>query len=163
MKKIIATLLALIMLLGALTSCSDVLSGVLGTVDETDSGTVSTIQDAENDRLTELGTRDFGGKVFKVLDANDYPEMHVNYATEETKNDSNISEELYRRDIQLIDRYNLGGIEYHSITKASEGIDALRVQILGGASEFDMVISTVVASTAQGAGGGTLEIGRAHV
>ena len=156
MKKIIATLLALIMLLGALTSCSDVLSGVLGTVDETDSGTVSTIQDAENDRLTELGTRDFGGKVFKVLDANDYPEMHVNYATDKTKNDSNINEELYNRDIQLTNSYNLGGIEYTSVTKAADGISALRVQILADACEYDMVISTVVGSTADGAAGGTL-------
>lgn len=149
MKKITAILLATVMLLFAFVSCTD-------GVETENTDTESAVETVGGDRLTELGSRDFEGKTFTVLDANDYPEMHVNYATEETKNDSNISEELYRRDIQLVDRYNLGGIDYHTMTSASTGIDALRVQILGGASEFDMVISTVVGATANGAGGGTL-------
>ena len=152
MKKTIAILLALVMSLGTLVSCND----IFGTDSSTDAGAESTLQVEEGDRLAELGSRDFEGKIFNVLDANDYPEMHVNYATEETKNSSNINEELYRRDVQLKSSYNLGGIEYHSVTKAADGISALSVQILADACEYDMVISTVVGSTADGAAGGTL-------
>ena len=148
MKKTIAILLALVMLLSVLVSCRN----------EADTYTITanTIQTDEYDRLSELGSRDFEGKVFKVLDANDYPEMHVNYATDETKSASNINEALYNRDLQLAVNYNLGSIEYYPVTKAADGINKLRNQVMANAAEYDMVISTAVGSTAAGASGGTL-------
>ena len=124
MKKILAMLLILTMLLCVLTSCKKDKQD-----DDGAQSAVSTSETAESDRLTELGSRDFGGKVFNVLDANDYPEMHVNYATEETRGNSNINEALYNRDIELKEMYNLDDIKYTTITKAAVGIDALRTQI----------------------------------
>ena len=148
MKKAIAIFLSLVMLLFALVSCKG--------WENTETDTVDTIQTVDGDRLSELGNRDFEGKVFKILDANDYPEMHVNYATDETKNTSNINIALYERDMVLKSNYNLGDIEYYPVTKAADGINMLCTQILADASEYDMVISTAVGSTAAGTSGGTL-------
>ena len=147
MKRTIAILLAFVMLLFALVSCKKKANA--------STNTVSPTQFAENDRLSELGSRDFEGKSFRILDANDYPEMHVNYATDETKSDSRISEELYNRDLWLMANYNLD-MEYYSKTKAVEGMEAIRVQTAAGKVDYDMVISTAVGPTAEGAGGGTL-------
>ena len=149
MKKTIAILLALVMLFPALVSCKK-------EDKKKKPETTSEVQVVENDRLSELGSRNFEGEIFKVLDANDYPDMHVNFATEETKNASKINEALYNRDLWLIVNYNLGGIEYVSKTKAVAGIEALRTQTLLNTVEYDMVISTAVGSTAMGASGGTL-------
>lgn len=147
MKKILVILLAFGMLFPSLVSCKK--DGNANKGSETES------QITENGRLAELGTRDFDGKTFSVLDANDYPDMHVNYATEETKSDSNINEALYLRDLWLMANYNVD-IEYHPKTKAVEGIEAIRAQAMVGTVDYDMVISTAVGPTAVGASGGTL-------
>ena len=147
MKKTISILLAFVTLLFALASCKK--------EPNANANPTNTTPIAENDRLSELGSRNFEGKTFTILDANDYPEMHVNFATEETRNDSNISGELYARDLWLMAQYNVD-IEYRSKTRAVEGIDAIRVQTSAGKVEYDMVISTAVGPTAVGAGGGTL-------
>lgn len=149
MKKILAMMLAVIMVLCTFISCKK-------DNQETGDSDSSTVSLEDGDRLSELGSRDFEGKTFNVLDANDYPEMHVNYATEETRGLSNINQELYARDLRLKEMYNLDDIKYTSITKASIGIDTLRIQILSNATEYDMVISTVVGSTTTGSTGGTL-------
>ena len=146
MKKILALMLAVTMVLCTFVSCKK-------DNQETGESDSSTVSLEEGDRLSELGSRDFEGKTFNVLDANDYPEMHVNYATEETKGLSNITEVLYRRDLSLKEMYNLDDITYASITNASTGIDTLRVQILGGNSEYDMVISTATGSAIESVGG----------
>ena len=148
MKKTIATLLALVTLLFPLASCKK--------EPNTPADTADTTQITDTGRLAELGSRDMGGETFKILDANDYPDMHVNFSTEETRFDSKINEALYNRDIRLTVSYNLGGIEYSSKTKAVSGIDAVRTQTLSGTVDYDMIISTAVGSTALGAQGGTL-------
>ncbi len=149
MKKILAIMLAVTMILCVLVSCKK---------DDQSAGNSNSSAESVEDggRLGELGSRDFEGKSFNILDANDYPDMHVNYATEETQLLSNINEALYRRDLRLIEMYNLDGIKFTSITKAATGIDTLRIQILGGTAEYDMVISTAVGSTTTGSSGGTL-------
>lgn len=136
MKKILALILALLMLASVLVSCKK---------DETDNtGTANTNQVGETGRLAELGSRDFGGETFTVLDANDYPDMHVNYSTEETRNSSNITLALYERDIVLKELYNLNEIKYVSMTKAANGCDAIRTNVLAGDHVYDMVTSTAV-------------------
>ena len=146
MKKTIAILLAFVTLLSVLVSCKK----------NTNTNTPSnTARFDENNRLSELGSRDFEGKSFRILDANDYPEMHVNYATEETRSNSTINGELFARDLWLMANYNVD-IEYYPKTKAVEGIDAIRVQTAAGVVDYDMVISTAVGPTAVGASGGTL-------
>ena len=148
MKKTIAILLALVMMLSALASCKKKAKG-------TDSE--NTPSSSDSGRLAELGSRDFGGdEVFTILDANDYPEMHVNFATEETRHASNINEALYNRDLQLTAKYNLENIDYKSMTKAVTGMDEIRLLSANNAMKYDMVISTAVGPTAEGAGGGTL-------
>ena len=152
MKKILAIVLALTMLLCVLVSCKKDKQEDIASSENT----VSTNQTAESDRLSELGSRDFGGMVFNVLDANDYPEMHVNYATEETRGVSNITDALYTRDIELKSMYNLDDIKYTTVMNAAKGIDDLRTQIQANTLEYDMVISTAVGSTTTSSTGGTL-------
>ena len=146
MKKTIAILLALVMLLFPLASCKKDAS-------KKDKNPESTTQTVDTGRLAELGSRDLAGEVFRVLDANDYPDMHVNYSTDETRYSSKINEALYNRDIHLTVNYNLGGIEYVSKTKAVDGIEAIRTQTLVGTVDYDMIISTAVGATASSAGG----------
>lgn len=142
MKKILAALLAVVMIASILVSC------VNGEEKATETEEVSTA--TETGRLAELGARDFDGAIFTILDANDYPDMHVNYATEETQTQSNIAYELYKRDAVLKTNYNLSDIRYISITKASDGCTSLSTQILAGQCEYDMVISTAVGASYAG-------------
>lgn len=144
-EKILVFLLAVIMLTSLFVSCKKEPEGS----NNGDGG--ETV--ADSGRLAELGKKDFSGKVFTVLDANDYPEMHVNYATEETRKNSNISEVLYLRDIWLIETYNLDDIKYVPIMKAADGCNALRTQNMAGVVEYDMVISTAIGANASNTGG----------
>ena len=142
MKKTLAVLLAVVMLSSIFVSCKNEAEEI------TETDTVGTV--AEMGRLAELGERDFNGAIFTVLDANDYPDMHVNYATEDTQTSSNISQALYTRDVVMKMNYNLGDIKYVSITKASDGCDNLSTQVLAGQCEYDMVISTAVGASYAG-------------
>lgn len=142
MKKTLAALLAVVMLSGVLVSCKK------DGKENTETSEVSTV--AETGRLAELGERDFDGAVFTVLDANDYPDMHVNYATEDTQSSSNITQALYERDVVMKMNYNLGDIKYVPVTKAFDGCNGLSTQILAGTCEYDMVISTAVGSSSAG-------------
>ncbi|MBR4013809.1 MAG: hypothetical protein IKJ00_05885 [Clostridia bacterium] len=142
MKKTLAALLAVVMLSGVLVSCKK------DGKENTETSEVSTV--AETGRLAELGERDFDGAVFTVLDANDYPDMHVNYATADTQTNSNITQALYERDVVMKMNYNLGDIKYVPVTKAFDGCNDLSTQILAGTCEYDMVISTAVGSSSAG-------------
>jgi hypothetical protein len=83
-KRIFSLLLAALML--ASVSCGESGSSDNSGADTTESGT--------SGRLTELGAKDFGGKKFTVLDANDHPEMHVNIPGEEMNGDI-VNDALY--------------------------------------------------------------------
>ena len=142
MKKILAAFLSVVMIGSVLVSCKN------GAEENTSPDENSDV--VETGRLAELGERDFEGAIFTILDANDYPDMHVNYATEETKTSSNINQALYTRDVIMKLNYNLSDIKYVSITKASNGCDTLSTQVLAGQCEYDMVISTAVGASHAG-------------
>lgn len=94
----------------------------------------------------KLGKRDFEGDTFTVLDANDYPEWHQNFAEE--INGESINDALYERNKFIESEYNVI-IEYNQIKGGGAGCSALEKNVLAGSSIYDMIISL--------AQGGTLE------
>jgi len=104
MKKMLAMILAALMLTA--TAC--------GTKGETPADTTAaattgtTVSDtapavtepAEVDILDELGEKSFGGRVFTVLDANDYPDMHINIPGKEICGET-IRDAVYTRDTAI--------------------------------------------------------------
>ena len=106
----------------------------------------STIGDGiEFDRLDELGEKNFDGRVFTILDANDHPEMHVNLPGEELNGDI-INDSLYERDLAIEDRYNID-IEYVQIVNAAAGTTAMKSSVLAGDDAYTICISTILGGT----------------
>ena len=99
----------------------------------------------EFDRLDELGEKNFDGRVFTILDANDHPEMHVNLPGEELNGDI-INDSLYERDLAIEDRYNID-IEYVQIVNAAAGTTAMKSSVLAGDDAYTICISTILGGT----------------
>ncbi len=136
MKRQISALLILATLL---TAC-----GSNGSAPDTTDDSANTSTPSENpvtDRLDELGEHDFGKKKFTILDANDYPEWHVNMH-DGTINGDIVNDALYERDLAIEDRYNVD-IEYVQMTKAGVGIGAMKSSVLAGDDEYTMCISLI--------------------
>lgn len=95
-KQMCMAWLALLGCVAMLTSCG----GQTNSADENDSadqGTtaaaesdtqVETEEETEYDRLKELGEYTGEKETFKILDANDYPALHVNYSSGELTGDA---------------------------------------------------------------------------
>lgn len=93
----------------------------------------------EPDRLDELGEHDFGGRVFSVLDANDYPDSNHIYATEELVGDI-INDGLQKRDTAISERYNVT-LEYETVKGAKTGTNMLKKSVLAGESKYQLCVS----------------------
>ena len=130
MKKVISLLLVVLMLLPVLVSCGE-------DVEEGETKESVTLEGIED---IELEAQDFGGKEFKVLDANDHPDMHVNYA--EDMSGSNIQCALYKRDAYIESRNNVN-IVYTQVDNCNlDGISVFTNSYDAGDRLYDMVIST---------------------
>ncbi|MBE6611110.1 MAG: hypothetical protein E7632_01345 [Ruminococcaceae bacterium] len=136
MKRSISLLLAALLL--ASVSCGD--SGTASGSDTTAADT-TTAAPVDTSRLGELGEQDFGGKTFTILDANDYPDMHINMPGDEMNGDI-INDALFERDGKIEDLFNVD-IKYEQITNATNGINTLRSSELAGDGIYNLCISTV--------------------
>jgi len=101
----------------------------------------TTAAPVETSILDELGVKDFAGRTFTILDANDYPATHINMPGEEMNGDL-INDALIERDAK-IESLNNCKIEYVQITDAANGTDALRTSVLAGDDIYNLCISTV--------------------
>ena len=97
------------------------------------------------DRLEELGSHDFGGKKFTILDANDHPDWHVNIHGD-TLNGDIVNDSLYERDMAIEDRFKVD-IEYVQVKPAVDGTEKLKKSVLAGDDEYTMCISTIQGGT----------------
>ena len=90
-KRIVALSLLILFLLPFGVSCGGdkSIQDTTSSVGETSTGTQTT------DILSQLGNKDFNNSTFLILDANDYPDMHINIATE--INGSSINDAIYKR------------------------------------------------------------------
>ena len=147
MKKYLALLLAVLML--AMTACG----GAGGKSEDTapsqttteavesTSGEAVETEPAEEDILAPLGEMNFGGEAYVILDANDYPDMHINMPGKELTGDT-IKDAVWNRDALIEDKYHCD-IQYIQMTNADVGITALRNSYHAGDKAYDICISTV--------------------
>lgn len=115
------------------------------TVKDESTSSSQTTQSTEYDRLDELGEKDFGGKTFTILDANDHPDMHVNMPGDSINGDI-VNDALYERDAYIEERYGVN-IEYIQLTNAKNGTTTLKNSILADDDEYTLCISTLLGGT----------------
>lgn len=135
-KRITASAAALLLL--GLVSC-----GTTGTVtsdSETEPGFADTA--AEYSRLDELGAKDFGGRVFTILDANDKPATHINMPGDSMNGDI-VNDALFLRDAAIESMYH-ADIVYEQIEGASKSASALRDSVMADDGSYDFVISVLM-------------------
>ncbi len=105
----------------------------------------TTAETTEPDHLTELGARNFDGRVFTILDANDHPEMHINMPGEEENGDI-INDALYKRDAAIEELYNVD-IQYVQISDAIKGTTQLKNDVMADGNSYTICISTLLGGT----------------
>lgn len=142
MKKyrITSALLLLALLMSA--SCGNGGSGDNITVTDDTGADITT--EPEYDYLDELGENKFGGRTFKLLDANDYPKSR-NLPDEEMNGDI-INDALYQRTLDIEQLLDIR-IEYIRETPASDGTTKLKNSVLAGDHDYDLCFSTILGGT----------------
>lgn len=130
-KRIVSLMLILLMALSFLLSCKE----------ETDVITSSTTKEEKIPYLEKLGSRNFNNEEFVILDANDYPSMHINIPSDEGYTTDTINNAIYDRDKRIESLYNVK-IKYVQITNAAKGITAFTNSFSAGEQEYDTIIST---------------------
>ncbi|MCI8387219.1 MAG: hypothetical protein HFE63_01980 [Clostridiales bacterium] len=142
MKRLVCIFLAL--LLGAVSCGND--NSNSGVPDQsTESGDTTAPEIVEKDRLTELGEKDFDGKVFTILDANDHPDIHINMPGE-SENGDIINDALYKRDKYIEDTYNVD-IQYIQIHYSETGTTALKNSVLANDDEYSLCIASLLGNS----------------
>lgn len=130
MKKLFSLVLILATILIVFSGC--------GGKDPKETGTKEK-SETNDDLVNAIDVQNFSTTEFKILDANDYPDMHYNISTEYGK--STIENAIYNRDQFLSERYNID-IEYDQKSKANVGMDAYKMSNQSGDMLWDMIIST---------------------
>ncbi len=128
--KILSLLLAVIMCTCAFVGCKDDIE------EETADSEIETLAEGSN----ELEARNFGGKEFRILDANDYPSMHINFA--EDMDGNAVEQALYKRDVYIEGRNNVDIVYTQIENIKNEGITAFTNAYDGGERLYDLVITT---------------------
>lgn len=132
MKKIVPFLLAFLLLLPMVVACKKDKPPVES---KGETETLSPIEEIG------LSPRDFGGKDFKILDANDHPELHVNYA--DTGEGTQVQQALFSRDV-YIERANNIFLEYKQVNNVdNKALNSFMTSFDAGDRLYDMVVSTL--------------------
>lgn len=103
---------------------------------------------AEPTRFDELGERSFNGQAFTILDANAYPEMHINIPGEEINGDI-VNDALFARGRRIEERYGVKLV--YEQRNVDPGIRALRNGVMTNDATYNMCISLLL-------GGGLSEL-----
>ena len=148
LKRTLAMILALGMLLTAVScgktaEASETTTATVtatAAVTET-SGAGEETEPTPKDLLNDLGEKNFGGQTFTILDANDYPTMHINVPGDELTGET-IRDAIFTRDIKIEERYGVA-VEYVQSDNANKGMETLKNDYFAGDKSFDMCISTV--------------------
>lgn len=162
MRKQKQTLMAWLALLGCvamLTSCGGQTkpaqddSADDGTTPAAESDTQSeTESETAYDRLAELGAYTGGKETFRILDANDRPDLHVNYSSGEQTGDA-LNDALYNREQAMEDRYGVK-IEYMAGGSVADGMNLVRNAVAAGDTPYDLCVSALMSG---GIGSAALE------
>ncbi len=140
MKRQIALTLAL-----ALTSSLLACAGGSGVASETAEAPEDTTTAApEPTRLDELGAKDFEGREFVILDANDHPDMHVNIPGDALTGDI-VNDSLYNRDAFVSEQYNIE-IKYEQMVMGDKGRLAMKNSVLSDDDSYQLIITPLLGS-----------------
>ena len=132
MKKTIPLLLVLLLLLPMAAACKN--------KNPSGSGTTEPDTLAEKNDLG-LPARDLGGVDYKILDANDKPELHVNYS--ESNSGSAVEKVLFERDAYVEKAFNVI-LRYEQIDNVdNKAISAFTNSYNAGDHLCDMIVSTL--------------------
>ena len=121
-----------------------------GTAPETDpaetAAAVETVpEEPEYDRLSELGERDFGGRVYTILDSNNKPDTHINMHSGEMTGEL-VNDALFERDTYIEDTYAVK-IAYEQIEGADIGANALKASVMANDQAYDFCISILMSGS----------------
>ncbi len=138
--RMLALLLAVFTVLAAFAACKKkptvIAPEETTPEDETDEG-------YEND----LEAKDLGAQEFVIFDANDHPELHVNYS--ENMEGTIVEKALYSRDSYLEQRNNLY-ITYFSMNPSDNVQETMMLLKSAGDRPYDIMISTACSSEQTG-------------
>ncbi len=130
--KMLSLILALIMCVCTFAGCKDKKEEeqTTQTTDSVSTGPVS----------NDLEARNLAGKEFVILDANDHPTVHINYA--EDMEGSAVEQALYKRDKHVEERSNFE-IKYEPFDNLGlPGISVVTTAMSSGDRPYDLVVST---------------------
>lgn len=134
-KRIFLCLLALLLTASA-TSCGNNIEETTASIDTTIEETVEeTI--AETTAFDTLTKKDFDGRTFTMLDANDHPYMHINMHTGELNGDA-INDAIYNRDLMVVDKANVE-IVYEQLEPASNGSKQFQNNVMAGDETYQLI------------------------
>ncbi|MCI8387714.1 MAG: extracellular solute-binding protein [Clostridiales bacterium] len=137
MKRIILLLLTASLICGML-SCGN--EKPTNPVDNDTSTDDTSAVDTTPDRIQELGSNNFEGRTFTILDANDYPSQRN--IPDDSENGEIVNDALYRREMYIENLYNID-IEYVQ-ENAHDGTGKLKNSVLADDREYDLCLSTIL-------------------
>ena len=141
MKRISALILALLLLLTAVSCAKSGQEDTATTTTTQSTTTTAVTEPVEPGILDDLGEKSFNNQTFTILDANDYPDMHINMPGKEMTGE-NIPDAVYQRDLIIEETYGCD-VTYIQMTNADVGITALSNAHRAGDKVYDLCISTV--------------------
>ncbi len=127
--KLISALMALLMVFTVFAACKK---------DEGDAETSGqNVVDTGGDN-NALDARDLGGQEFVIFDANNHPELHINFS--EKFEGTAVEQSLYSRDIYLESRNNLN-ISYVAMNAADDVKRTMENFMASGERPYDIIMS----------------------
>ena len=151
MKKHISLLILASIILSAVSCGGDVSDDIVQNDTSSTADSTSAAQGTAT-RIDELGSHDFGGETFTILDANNMPTIHQNIPDDTMKGDM-INDKLAERNKQIEDLYN---IKFAYDQRTENGANLFRNSVMAGDNAYDMIISVINSSVGTLANDGLL-------
>lgn len=140
MKHRTVQIFTLLLALSLATSCQQQPSIDSDNIDT--SSSESTPEAKANDRISELGTKDFGNETFTILD--DHGNINVNVPDETLEGDT-LNDTIAKRNQIIQDNYNIT-FEYTYATSGEDRSSLVRKSVMAGDDDYDLLFSYIPGS-----------------
>lgn len=141
MKHRLLSILSLFIALSLFAGCGQ---AAVNDVNGTESNTTdeTTTAEVKVNRLDELGTKDFNGETFVILDTDDNVNFNI---PQEEKTGDIISDAIFERNVKITELYNIQ-FKYETCADVSERASLLRKSVMANDNAYDLMFSTVSSS-----------------